>query len=293
MKIRVHHGILLSAACAAAFTSPTASAKGVPDAVAEVLLRLTFDLLTRPHPMAAPPPGPVVVPVQYAPQTMAVAPLQLQEVITPDPSTRLKDEEIAYQPLEPLEPFRVRDFSRTFVTAVGGSAKDATELVMQDQLQDPATVVADDLAQAVSRHYSGRYIGLAPAPSTAPKPPAAPGAPLGAGFVVEVRTTHWEMKAVSINPLHITYGMNHYGVYYDAKFRLLDRKDGSVLASGRCDSGPSATDPAPSYEEALASGGRRLKDMLEAAGHECALSAEEEYLGIRMPERDNGDARIQ
>ena len=292
MKIRVQHGVFLSAALAAAVTAPAVSAKGVPDAVAEVLLRLTFDILTQPHPVA-PPPGPVVVPVEYAPQTMAVAPLQLQEVITPDPSARLKDQEITYQSLAPHEPFRVRDFSRTFVTAVGGSAKDATELVMQDQLQDPAVIVADDLAQAVSRHYSGHYIGLAPAPSTAPQPAAAPGVPLGSGFLVEVYTLHWEMKAVSINPLHISYGMNHYGVYYDAKFRLLDKKDGSVLASGKCDSGPSASDPAPSYEEALADGGKRLKQMLEKAGHECALSAEEEYLGIRMPERDSGESRIQ
>lgn len=292
MKSRIHPGLVLSLVIAAQLVPVPVSAHGVPDAVAQVLLRLMFDILTQPHPVA-PPPGPVVVPVQYVPQTMAVAPLQLQEVITPDPSARLKDQEITFKPSAAIEPFRVRDFRRTFVTAVGGSAKDATELVMQDQLQDPAVTVADDLAQAVSRHYSGRYAGLAPAPTTAPQPAAAPGAPLGSGFVVEVTTTHWEMKAVSINPLHISYGMNHYGVYYDARFRLLDRKDGSVLASGRCDSGPSATDPAPSYEEALADGGKRLKEMLETAGHECALSAEEEYLGIRMPERDNGNSRIQ
>jgi len=67
--------------------------------------------------------------------------------------------------------------------------------------------------------------------------PAANTPPLP-GFLMQVTTTYWEMKAVSVNPIHIGYGLQHYGIYYKAKFRLLDRRDGSVLAYGHCDESP-------------------------------------------------------
>jgi len=31
---------------------------------------------------------------------------------------------------------------------------------------------------------------------------------------MQVTTTYWEMKAVSVNPIHIGYGLQHYGIYY-------------------------------------------------------------------------------
>lgn len=294
MRHRTAH-LLLPVTIAALLSAPSASANSFGDAVGEFLLRATIDVLFQgPHVRG---PG-VPVPIR-------MEPIELQVVIIPDPSVRMKDEAVSYRSSAPTDTFRVRDFSRTFVTAVGGSAKDASELAQQDQLLDPAAILGDDLAQAISRHYGGRYAGAAPATSAASAPSsaaapaavsasaAAPGAPLGTGFLVEVTTTHWEMKAVSINPLHIAYGMNHYGVYYDAKFRLVDRKDGSVLAAGKCDAGPAASASAPSYEEAMADGGKRIKEMLETAAHDCALSAEEEYLGIRMPARASDSVKLQ
>ena len=111
--------------------------------------------------------------------------------------------------------------------------------------------------------------------SQAPEPQAA-------GFALRVSTTHWELKSVSSNPIHILYGVSHYGIYYDAEFQLTDRRDGSLLAAGDCDVGPAATDPAPTYDEALADGGRKLGEMLQAAAHQCALQMEEDYLGIHL-----------
>src|SRR5690242_7421802 len=182
--MRRHHSFCLavSVALAALLPAPPAAARSVADDVADILLRATLEALLQPGPHVANP---------YAPVPGPITPIELQVVIIPDPSVRMKDEAVAYQSSVPADPFRVRDFSRTFVTAVGGSAKDASALVQQDGLQDPAMVVGDDLAQAISRHYGGRYAGAAPAAVTVPGPAAAPGAPLGDGFLVEVTTLHW------------------------------------------------------------------------------------------------------
>lgn len=236
-------------------------------------LRIFLEVVAR-APLQGPPPpaAPVPVPVR----TPAPAP---EVVFTPNPEVRLKGQDVGFLPPGRGVDFEVRDFGRSFYTLVGGSASDATGLVQQDGLPDPALTVGDDLAQAVSRHYDAHYVGLE---SAYVPDAAAPGAPLGSGFTTEVTTTYWEMKAVSINPIHIGYGLHHYGVYYHAKFKLIDRRDGSILASGKCDEAP-PTWGAPTYDEALADGGKRLKDMMQAVGHQCALDIENDYLSIRMP----------
>jgi hypothetical protein len=262
-------------------------ARGGADILAEIFLRVLLEGMARG--IAPPPPAPVPAPVPVV--GAAIVPLVIPDPdakIRPDPSLRLKDQELGYYPPEQAPTFRVRDFTRTFYTMVGGSAKDASQLLEQDGIDDPAVTVSDDLTAIIARHYDGHDVGLVQEPTagteTAPAAAMAdPGAPLGSGFALQVNTTHWELKSVSANPLHIMYGVNHYGIYYDAHFRLMDRRDGSILAEGDCSTGPAATDPAPTYDEAMADGGKQLSGMMQSAAHECARSMAKEYLGINLP----------
>jgi hypothetical protein len=238
-----------------------------------------------------PPPVAVIAPVEMPVAAGPLVPLVIPDPdakIRPDPSARLKDQELGYYPPSPAPSFRVRNFTRSFYTMVGGSAKDASQVVEQDGIADPALTVSDDLVAIISRHYGSHDVGLmqVPAEATTPTTAAAPddpGASLGSGFALQVNTTQWELKSVSSNPIHILYGVSHYGVYYDARFQLVDRRDGSILAEGDCDVGPAATDPAPTYSETMDDGGKQLNDMMQAAAHECARSIAREYLGIILP----------
>jgi hypothetical protein len=260
--------------------SPPVYARGGADIFAEIFFRVLIEGMARGL------PGPAPVPVRAVPVVPLVIPDPQGTTFGGATSARLKGQELGYLP--PYQPpaFRVRNFTRSFYTVVGGSAKDADPLLRQDGIADPAATVSADLVAAVSRHYGSRDAGLMQPPASfttvAPAATSQAVASMGSGFTLQVSTTHWELKSVSSNPIHILYGVSHYGIYYDARFQLTDRRDGSLLAAGDCDVGPSATDPAPSYDAALADGGQRLGEMLQAAAHQCALQMEEDYLGIRL-----------
>jgi hypothetical protein len=258
-------------------------ARGGADVLAEIFFRVLLEGMAH----SIPGPAPVPVPVPVGPVVPLVIPNPQGSNFDDGRGARLKDQALGYLPPYQAPTFRVRSFTRSFYTMVGGPAQDASQLVLQDGIEDPAVTVSEDLGAAISRHYGSHDVGLMqpPAPSTTTAPVAAtqPGTTLGSGFALQVSTTHWELKSVSSNPIHILYGVSHYGVYYDAKFQLTDQRDGSLLAAGDCDVGPGATDPAPTYAEAMADGGQRLNAMLQAAAHECALQMEEDGLGIRYP----------
>jgi hypothetical protein len=265
--------------------SSPAYAHGGGEVFAEIFLRILLEGMT--HPIAPPVPVPTGMPVAAGPIVPLVIP-DPEAKVRPDPSLRLKDQQLGYFPPDAPPSFRVRNFTRSFYTMVGGSAKDASQVVQQDGIADPALTVSDDLVVIIARHYGGHDVGLMQPPSagTEVAPAAAshdPAAPLGTGFALQVNTTHWELKSVSSNPIHVLYGVSHYGVYYDASFQLTDRRDGSILAEGDCDVGPSAMDAAPTYDEAMADGGKQLSDMMQTAAHECARSMAKEYLGIDLP----------
>jgi hypothetical protein len=276
-------------ALVALITSMPAYAHGGGGLFAEIFVRILLEGMIA-HPAPAAVLEPAAIPVAAGPIVPLVIP-DPEARVRSDPSARIKDQAVGYLPPDAPPTFRVRNFTRSFYTMVGGPAKDASQLIEQDRITDPALTVSDDLVVIVARHYAGHDVGLmlsptiiaTPAPATVSVAKSDPGAPLGEGFAVHVTTTHWELKAVSSNPLHILYGVSHYGVYYDASFQLTDQRDGSIVAEGDCSVGPGATDPAPTYDEAMADGGKQLSDMMQSAAHQCARSMAKEYLAINLP----------
>lgn len=222
--------------------------------------------------------------LEALPKMATIVPAQdvfvAQVVLQAGTSVRLKDQSLNY--VLPTKPqgFQLRSFKRSFYTLLGGSAEDGADITTQDEIPDPALEVSQDVETAMALHYSTHDAGPISAPPAAlAATPAAPGA---SGYILQVTTTYWELKAVSINPIHIGYGLRHYGVYYDASLRLVDSRDGNVLASGKCDVSP-PIQGAPTLEEALADNGKRLREMSQAAAQECALAIEDDYLGIHTP----------
>lgn len=236
-------------------------ANGAGDFLGQVLGQIALNVLVDsafPSHPGPPPPAPLP-----------------EVVLDPGHESDLKGRDLQYSHASESDTFRVRDFGRSFYTLVGGDAKDASALVKQDGLQDPAPDIQDRLVQALVARYGLRDAGVAP--DTVPPAP---------GVLLKVVTTHWELKSVSINPLHIVYGLGHYGLYYHADFSLVDRHNGEIIAMGYCDESP-AVKGAPTFDQSLADGGRLIKDMLQTAAGGCVSDIEGEYLHIPKPLTDN------
>lgn len=257
---------------------------GLDKALTDILLRpivdITLQMLLGPKP---PPPPAQSVPAQLntlpQPQTVALVPAAgvatASDVVPPiDMNTRLKDQQL-YRATPPMrDELRTRTFFRSFFTLLGGSARNAADLRHQDDLDDPAPAVSQNLSAAMQQRYTVHDAGTV----------AADGEGVGpvSGLVLEVETTHWELKSVSINPLHIFSGIRHYGIYYHAKFRLTDQHAGTVVAFGECDESPDR-EGAPTYDEAIADHGALMKQLLQQVATRCAQDIESDYLQFPPP----------
>ncbi len=253
-----------------------ADAHGDLSVVAEFLLRILLSTSLN-QPVVAPVPAVCGVAAVEAPR-MLVIPTPPQPGSAPAAAPTVWDHEMAefkgqdmYSTTPESTAFRTRSFTRSLYTMLGGSATDASQLATQDGFQDPATAVSAGLATAMSDHYRFHDAG--------PLHVLAPGEAPPTGLVLEVKTTYWELKSVSINPIHLATGLNHYGVYYHAEFHLKDSQNGAVYARGDCDVSPPRQD-APTYQEAMADGGARIKQMLQSAAVECIADIETDYLGF-------------
>ena len=255
-------------ACALLLPLPVA-AHGGGGAVLRVLLEILGDGLR----IAGPPPAPAVpAPVPVIVPVVPAAEPQPTDLFRD--AGRLKDQDLLRVPPPDPKPLLMRDFTRSFYTMFGGSAADASALTQQDGLRDPAQMVSTGLAGVLTQQFGMRDAGSIPAVDT---PPA-----VSAGYVLEVVTTRWELKSVSINPLHIVYGLGHYGIYYKARFRLTSRHDGSTAAKGDCDESPDR-EGAPTLDEALAGDGALIKGMLQSAAAACVADIEADYFHIPKP----------
>jgi len=94
---------------------------------------------------------------------------------------------------------------------------------------------------------------------------------------------------LSLGPL--PHDRSKYQVGYTAYFRLIDAKTihlidgkkGLVIASGTCDLPSKATQSAPTYNEMLANGARRLKQELDLAAQACVDQFRATVLAVEAP----------
>lgn len=99
------------------------------------------------------------------------------------------------------------------------------------------------------------------------------------------------IDAQSLQPFTLTHDPSKYQVRYTLNLRLIDAKivhpvdgkKGAVIARGRCNFAPDETPSAPTYDEMLANGARRLKHELELAAQTCTQQLRSTILAVETP----------
>src|SRR5205085_11230631 len=149
--------------------------------------------------------------------------------------------------------------------AIAGSAmvSAGNELVAQNAIADPAEKIGAALGATLREKLAARPVAFRTRLSS-DEVTEVTKAPSGMDLVLDVRTIGWGF-------VYFPTSWSKYRVIYSARARLLDAKKGQVLAESGC-AMPVAQDAdvAPTYDELVANGARRLKDELQKAAEYCA-----------------------
>ena len=121
-----------------------------------------------------------------------------------------------------------------------------TELPLTPGLRDPANQLSESLAASLAAHNGMRT-----------------GTPDSADVLLDVRTINWDFRPYRNDP-------DDLYVVYSARVSLIDRRAGTVLASGKCRSRRDAEGDSATLDQLLAEGARRLQNELREAAEECA-----------------------
>src|SRR2546430_7409800 len=116
--------------------------------------------------------------------------------------------------------------------AIAGTAmvSAGNQIVAEHNLTDPAELIGPTLVDTLSEKFSARAGKLRPRLSTDDENEAAKTA-AGADIVLDVRTINWGFTYI---PNILRLGSEKYRVLYSARGRLVDVKQGKVLAESGC-----------------------------------------------------------
>jgi|SRR5579863_844120 len=160
------------------------------------------------------------------------------------------------------------------VLAVSPSQYEAGNLlVRENNISDPAYQIAESLARSMETKYGLKYKGVGENIITDDEVRDIATAYKGTPLVIDVKTIYWAFAPVPFN-------FGKYRVVYHARLRIVDTKNVTVIAEGRCDSLPEKTDDAPTYEALIGDGANRLKSELEKESQYCIHEFSSKYLGI-------------
>ena len=174
------------------------------------------------------------------------------------------------------------------------SAKQMGERLEQSNVPDPAEQIAADLGGAIAAKF-GAKVNAARVPLASDDARDAAKAAGAGDLVLDVRTMLWGFNYFLSDP-------SKYRIRYQARTRLIDAKNGQVLAEGRCEA-PRASDAgaAPTYGELMDSGAARLKSELAQAADFCAAQFASkmfsfdlaQYRGARAPMAQKAEPPVE
>ncbi|MBA3477163.1 MAG: hypothetical protein H0T52_02005 [Lautropia sp.] len=124
--------------------------------------------------------------------------------------------------------------------------REGNRLVEDYRLEDPAGELSEELVATLATRNSMRT-------STRDQ----------ADLLLDIKTINWDFRAYRNDP-------NHLFVVYAARVSLVNQRDGTVLASGKCRSRRDSEGDSATLEQLLANGAKRLHDELHEAAQECA-----------------------
>lgn len=166
--------------------------------------------------------------------------------------------------------------------AIAGSAmvSAGNQIVAEYNLTDPAELIAPALGEALGQKFNVRLGKLRPRLSTDDAAEAAKSA-AGSDVVLDVRTINWGFLYF---PKLVPIGEHKYRVLYSARGRLIDVKQGKVLAEGGCSarSKNEQSADAPTYDELLANSAARLKDELAIVTDACLQQLAEKMFAVQV-----------
>lgn len=136
---------------------------------------------------------------------------------------------------------------RTFgILGVMAMAVEGNRLVRTYGLEDPAATLSEELIGSLAIQNRMRTSSRS-----------------DADVLLEVKTINWDFRPYRNNP-------DDLFVVYSARVNLIDRRDGQVLASGKCRAGRERSGDSFTLEQFLADNAARLRQELHEAAHECA-----------------------
>jgi hypothetical protein len=144
---------------------------------------------------------------------------------------------------------------RTFgILGVIAMMREGNRLVEDYGLEDPAAQLSEDLLTTLANRNDMRT-----------------GSRDAADIVLDVKTINWDFRPYRNNP-------DNLFVVYSARVSLVDRRNGTVLASGKCRSRRDRFGDSATLEQLLADGAKLLQTELREAAHECAQRVKDDTL---------------
>lgn len=163
---------------------------------------------------------------------------------------------------------------------VGDSLRryEGDSIVQSAGIGDPAEGVGARLASDLHQE-----LATTPAAAVTPfrtdrfSPPALADQARPADLVLALRTTDWRAQFVSDAP---ALGGRKAQAHLEVEAQLIDTRSSAVLAQSLCvQQAPAIAQQAPTWDELMAHGARRLKQELQAAEAACADELRQRLLG--------------
>ncbi|TZF90918.1 hypothetical protein [Cognatilysobacter lacus] len=145
------------------------------------------------------------------------------------------------------------------------------KLVDENHVEDPAILVREQLATALSSAFGARLAPADTQPTKAQKPRDLAALHPESDYVLDVRSGGW-------NFAYYPTKWATYWVGYSVQVQLIDAKTGRQVANAACNANTRENVNPPSNDELVSNGAQLLKDVTAGLGWTCVqLLAREEF----------------
>jgi len=143
------------------------------------------------------------------------------------------------------------------------------QLIADDQIQDPAVALGAALLVDMTDTDKLQVLDRNAAIVADDKQLETPRKQNPIDLILEFHTEAWRT--------YYFLDFKHYDVWYYAKARLIDARNGSVVRQAKCARKPTKSANSPTIDELLADNGAKLRAALEAAKQLCMATVKEEF----------------
>lgn len=156
---------------------------------------------------------------------------------------------------------------------VAGMIHAGNELVQEDGIADPSIAIGEKIAQDLESTRGETLLSNHQVVAANDDVPTLLKTYPGADLIIDIKTIGW---SYIYYPSH----WNTYHVLYTSRLRVLDGRNGNLVAQALCKSGNGDPNTAPSGDELLADHGKVLKGLLQKVGDDCVAIYEKQILKV-------------